>query len=324
MASNKKHRRKPCADTASAPIRRPLSFLDVTAMAAVILFTLCMGISAISGWVVAKGENYGVIPLSLYLGCAGLAYLAAIAEFLLRKISLSPFVLRVVHFGVTALIYYVYMSILSGTGSVAFNLLSAPGMIISFLLLVTVYFAFYGVFRLISYLKRVLPTKWDAVNTAARGFVIFSAFSLIFLIYAASYSLHKGVSDIGMHLLQFSVFLVFALVAALALRFTRKGPEIIRWIALWACTLLWFGIGVILLDSNALFPFKTTAERFVAFAIITLLYWAFIGICYGIRALIFKKSGKKISVAKVKKQSETKENNKKEAASEEYHSMFEE
>ena len=260
MASNKKHRRKPCADTLSAPVRRALGGLDVPAMAAVILFTLCLGISAISGWVVANGKSYSVISLSLYLGCAGLAYLTAGMEFLLRKTSLSPFVLRVAHFGVTAVIYYVFMGILSGTGSVKFNLLSVPGVLISFLLLSAVYFAFYGVFRLISYLKRTLPPKWDVINTAARGFVIFSAFSLVFLIYAASYSMHKGVSDIGMHLLQFSVFLFFALAAALALRFTRKGLKIIRWLVLWGCTLLWFGIGVILLDYNALFPFKTTGK----------------------------------------------------------------
>ena len=131
-------------------------------------------------------------------------------------------------------------------------------------------------------------------------------------------------SDIGMHLLQFAVFLAFALVAAIALRFTRKGMKIIRWLTIWACTLLWFGIGVILLDFNTLFPFKTTAERFVAFVIITLIYWAIIGIYYGIRALILKKTGAKAPVAKTKNAPEVKTKSTKEAASEEYRSMFEE
>ncbi|MBQ2737034.1 MAG: hypothetical protein IJF26_06355, partial [Clostridia bacterium] len=90
------------------------------------------------------------------------------------------------------------------------------------------------------------------------------------------------------------------------------------------CTLLWFGIGVILLDFNTLFPFKTTAERFVAFVIITLIYWAIIGIYYGIRALILKKTGVKAPVAKTKKAPEVKTKSTKEAASEEYRSMFEE
>ena len=152
MASNKKRNHKHAANAPSAVSPR-IDLFDVFSLSGVILFTLCLGISSISGWIVANGEAYGGIPLALYLGCAALAFLTMGLEYLLRRTHLTPFILRVAHFGLTTVIYYVFMGILSGTGTVTFNLLSVPGILISFLLLALIYFAFFGLFCLVRLLK---------------------------------------------------------------------------------------------------------------------------------------------------------------------------
>ena len=247
------------------------------AVCAVLLFVISLfGLATPNG-------KLGALSLPLFCFAFLAAACVAGAELICSYLSQSRKVARLSHAAVCLIFCYIAAGILFAFGILKLDLTSIFGII-------AVLFAFsaiYGITALffwgIGKLLALLPESIGAGRLTAQALWLHQGVSFLFLCYAAIFATLRQTSEIGMHLAQYALLLLFSAIYVTVARLLQKKNTALRLLALWAVTLSGFTFAIMLTDVNGILPFTNLAERFSAYGIITLLFWAVALLVFGIK-----------------------------------------
>lgn len=257
------------------------------AVCAVLLFVISLfGLATPNG-------KLGALSLPLFCFAFLAAACVAGAELICSYLSQSRKVARLSHAAVCLIFCYIAAGILFAFGILKLDLTSIFGIIailFSFLAIYGVTFLLlWGIGKLLS----LLPEGIRSDRWTARALWIHQGISFLFLCYAAIFAALRQTSEIGMHLAQYALLLLFSAIFVAVAGLLQKKNTALRLLALWAVTLSGFTFAIMLPDVNGILPFTNLAERFSAYGILTLLFWAISLIAYGIKRAISAQKSKK-------------------------------
>ena len=215
------------------------------------------------------------------------------AELICDYLSQSKKVARLSHAALCLVLCYAAAGLLFSLGILKLDFTSIFGIIAILLAFSAIYgiafLLFWGIGKLLS----LLPEGTQPDKMLAKALWIHQGISFLFLCYAAIFASLRQTSDIGMHLAQYALLLLFSAIYVTVARLMRKRNTALRLLALWAVTLSAFTFAIMLSDVNGILPFTNLAERFSAYGIITLLFWAVALLGFGIGKALEKRNKKK-------------------------------
>ena len=240
-----------------------------------------------------KDAKLGAISLPLFcftfLAAACVSAFEVIADYL----APSKKIARIAHAVICLILSYIAAGILFALSILRLDFSSFFGIIAVFFIALALYGVFFLILWGVGKLIGLLPKRLAPQKTVAHGVILFQGVAFVFLCFASIFAALRQASDIGLHLAQYSILFGFTLCYAIVGRLLSGKNAALRFFALWAVTLLGFTFGIVLTDFNVILPFTNLADRFVAYSVISLLFWAITLGGYGIRKAVNAKMQKK-------------------------------
>ena len=262
-------------------------FLLTCSVAALLLAVVCLfGLAT-------PNAKTGAISLPLFcfthLAAACISAFEVIASYLAPTKKIA----RLAHAILCLILCYVAAGILYALSILRLDLTSVFGIVAVFFIFLVLYGVFFFLHLGVAKLTAILPARIAPQKSIKRAFYLFQGISFLFLCYAAILAHLRQSSDIGLHLAQYALLFVFSLCYTVLDCLLQNKNTALRLLCLWAVTLLGFTFAILLTDVNGILPLSNLADRFVAYVIISLLFWMISLITYGIKRAISVKQSKK-------------------------------